>query len=267
MLKIWATILSLFTGPVVAEETNYNVDSWSDEPTEVDYRAGHEMSHSRGSVWRLNRDKRKQVDTKSISLSVSKALENPNSLPFALYLDQTLESTIVRGEKALRHFGYNVEADKLSVEFHIAYKNYFVRTHLNGGVPVEIGQHPPMNIWIELVHVMLHIKLGDKWCQYFRTHDLFVINFTVPVVFNPSQYRLDDYLDHFAGHPLSAFKWDHHGLAGVVTYWATNIACGAATAGIGVLTFACGPISGLSETVMDRRIAPPIGRAVWNSAN
>lgn len=267
MLKVWATIVSLFTGPVVAQETNYNFDTWDDEPAEVDYNAGHEFTFSRGAVWRLNRQKAREVDSEAIALSVSKAMEDPTGLPFARMLDDTLESTIVRGEKALRHFGYEAEADKMAVEFHMAYKNYFVRTNLNGGVPVEIGQHPPMNIWVELVHATLHIKLGDFWCQYFRVHDLFVINFAVPVVFKPKGFRLDDYLDHFAGHPLSAFKWDHHGLAGVVTYWTTNIACGAATAGIGMLTFACGPISGLAETVMDRRIAPPIGRRVWNKAN
>jgi len=267
MLKIWATIVTLFTGPIVAQETNYNVDTWDDEPAEVDYTVAKSFNHSRGSVWRLNRQKSKSVDSQKVATTVATAMENPTGIEFARMLDNTLESTIIRGEKALKHFGYDAEADKMRVEFHLAYKNYFVRTNLNGGVPVEIGQHPPLNIWIELVHVLLHIKLGDFWCQYYRTHDLFVINFAVPVVFHPKDYKLDDYLDHFAGHPLTFFKWDHHGLAGVVTYWETNIACGAATAYIGELTFACGPISGLAETVMDRRIAPPIGKRIWSRSN
>ena len=104
------------------------------------------------------------------------------------------------------------------------------------------------------------------WCQYFHVHDIFILNFAIPVVFKPADFEQADYLDHFAGHPLDLWTWDHHGFAGVVTYWAVNIACGAATAGMGVATFACNPISTLAENVMDRRIAPPLGTKIWTKA-
>ena len=87
------------------------------------------------------------------------------------------------------------------------------------------------------------------------------------MVFNPTGYEKIDYLDHFAGHPLSRWSFDHHGLAGVVSYWASTAVCGAATAGLGLLTFVCGPISGFVENGMDRYIAPPIAGKIWESAH
>lgn len=256
----------LFLIATAGQAQPYTDESYSDMPTQADYEAAANFNVSRETFRKEHKIKAATVDVESIRVQVANALEVPGSLPSAYLLDKTLEATIQRGNAALRRFGYMEEAEKIEVEYAMAYKGYFVRQHTNGGVPVEIGQHPPLNLWIELVHVVIHIKLGDFWCQYFHAHDMFVINFAVPVVFKPQDFDLPDYLDHFAGHPLSTFKWDHHGLAGVITYWAVTIGCGAATSGIGLLTFVCGPISGFSESFMDRKLAPPIAKSIWKHA-
>ena len=256
----------LFLVATAGNAETYNQETYSDAPTEADYDAAADFNVSRGTFFKMNRERSANLDVEAIQDNVARDLKNITGLPTAVRLDRTLEVAIERGNATLRHFGHADDADKIEVEFNLAYKGYFVRQHANGGVPVEIGEHPPLNVWLELVHAAFHIKLGDKWCQYFHVHDIFILNFSIPVVFKPSAFEQLDYLDHFAGHPIDRWTWDHHGFAGVVTYWAVNISCGAATAGMGVATFACGPISTMAENFMDRRIAPPLGTKIWTKA-
>jgi len=261
--------MSIFCLTVAAETAHCqdNVDRADDAPIEADYRTAAHYRFSRVDVWFENRRRAGTVDVEAIQKAVVRDLGEPTKLPSAKRLDAVVESTIHRGAAALREMGEGTEADRIEAEYAVAYTGYFVRQYENGGIPVEIGDHAPLNLWLELVHAALHIKLGDDLCRYLHVHDLFIVNFAVPVVFNPKRYDLLDYKDHFAGHPLSAWKWEHHGLAGVVTFWAVNITCGAATFGMGLVTFACSPIAGLAESVMDRRIAPPVAERVWKRSN
>ena len=238
--------------------------SYAQDLQPVDFNAGEEFNHTADEMKREHKSRRGRVDDAVINEQMAQTLENPNSLPSARLLDLTTARIIQRSVAALNHFGFKDDATKIAGEYESNYK-FFYENRFFG--MKEIGQHDPMNIWMELVHVAVHIKLGDFWCQYFHTHDLFIVNFATPVVFNPSAFDKIDYLDHFAGHPLSRWSFDHHGLAGVVSYWASTAVCGAATAGLGLLTFVCGPISGFVENGMDRYIAPPIAGKIWESAH
>jgi hypothetical protein len=238
--------------------------SYAQDLQPVDFNAGEEFNHTADEMKREHKRQKDWVKGDEINAMVANTIDTPNGLPSARLLDLTTARIIQRSVAALNHFGYKDDAIKIAGEYESNYK-FFYENRFFG--MKEIGQHDPMNIWMELVHVAVHIKLGDFWCQYFHTHDLFIVNFATPVVFNPSAFDKIDYLDHFAGHPLSRWSFDHHGLAGVVSYWASTAVCGAATAGLGLLTFVCGPISGFVENGMDRYIAPPIAGKIWESAH
>jgi len=232
---------------------------------QVDFNAGEEFNYTATEMKQEHKRQKDLVKGDKINAMVAETIGTPNDLPSARLLDLTTARIIQRSVAALNHFGYKADATKIASEYDANYK-FFYENRFYGDK--EIGQHDPMNIWMELVHVAVHIKLGDFWCQYFHTHDLFIINFATPIVLNPlSAFDKIDYVDHFAGHPTGRFSWDHHGLAGVISYWAATATCGAATAGLGLITFVCGPISGFVESGMDKYIAPPIAGKIWDSAH
>jgi hypothetical protein len=249
MLKILMVLMFCSTG-------------YAQELTPTDFDAGAKFGHEPKSMRSEHKARRGRVDDEKINLSVAETLEEPNSLPSARLLDLTTARIVQRSVAALNRFGYKEDAAKIAGEYEANYQ-FFYENRFFGTVK-EIGQHPPMNIWMELVHVVIHIKLGDFWCEYFHTHDLFILNFATPIVFNPSlAFDKIDYVDHFAGHPNGRWSFEHHGLSGVVSYWAASAACGSATAGLGLITFICGPLSSFVENSMDRYIAPRIGAAIW----
>lgn len=251
MLKILVAFMICSTG-------------YTQELQKEDFDAGAQFGYKEFEMRSEHRNRRNRVSESQVNEYTSEYISEPNSLPTAQLLDLTTARIVQRTVAALNRFGYEQDAAKVAGEYELNYKSFYVDRHL--GIK-EIGQHDPMNIWMELVHVMAHIKLGDFWCQYFHVHDLFIINFATPVVlFKTPAFDKVDYIDHFAGHPLSKWSWDHHGLAGVISYWTATAVCGAATSGLGIITFVCGPVAGFVENGMDRYIAPKIGSRVWDSA-
>lgn len=254
MLKFLIAFLICSTG--YAQET--------DELKEADYRAGGRFGFSSPELRREHKVRRETVDAQKVNEFTGNFMGQPNSLATAEMMDVTTARIIQRTVSAMRRFNAFEDATRIEMDYQNHYQHFYAER--NVGMK-EIGQHPPMNIWMEAVHVVAHIKLGDFWCQYFHVHDLFIINFATPVVFHPADFDKIDYLDHFSGHLISRWKWDHHGLSGVVSYWTSTAICGAATSGIGVITFVCNPVATFVEELMDRKIAPQIGGRIWESAH
>jgi hypothetical protein len=152
-----------------------DTDRTDDVPTESDYRFASKYNVSRGSVWLENRARARRLDVGALKMQVAKDMEDPRGFPSARRLDDAVESAIHRGAAALREKGETAEADRIEADYAVAYRGYFVRQYANGGTPVEIGDHPPLNVWLEVVHAALHIKLGDDLCRYLHVHDLFAI--------------------------------------------------------------------------------------------
>jgi hypothetical protein len=173
--------------------------------------------------------------------------------------DQTLQIIFRQIDVILRHKGHNELADKLASEFTF-YKDYLVNQYFG---EKELGDHPPMSEWLEDVHNNIEDAIGAEWCKFWHLHDLEIINHAIPVVMDPKKYDLKEYKDHFSGHHIFRFQWEHHGLAGVITYWLVNIACIYGTSGIGVISFACSAVAAGAEHVMDKKIAPPIAERIW----
>lgn len=236
--------------------------SQSDEPDDTTYKAARKFGYSKIDIYKLNRQKRREIKSDGYMNDVAKALENDN-IAAAQYADVALENLLSQAQGVLRNTGHNELADEIDIEFIMHYRNGFERLALG---EKEIGDHPPMSKWLDSVHKRIEDAIGDFWCKFFHFHDIYILNQGFPVVWNPSKYDLKDYNDHFAGHPIFGFIFEHHGVAGVITYWIVQGVCSGATMGMGVVTFACGPISDLAEFIMDKKIAPPIAERIWKRA-
>ena len=175
------------------------------------------------------------------------------------HTDNTVQIILSQVDVVLRDKGHRKLADKIKQDFS-AYKNYFVNQYWG---EKELGDHPPMSEWLEDVHNDIEEAIGSEWCKFWHFHDLEIINHSIPVVGNPDKYDLAEYKDHFSGHHIMRFQWEHHGLAGVITYWLVNVACIYGTSGIGVISFACSAVAAGAEHIMDLKIAPPIAERIW----
>lgn len=213
----------------------------------------------------LNRQKARQTNSTEISKNVLKTFEVPESEEAGKSLDVTMERIVQRASDAFKEVGDAESASQIKFEYNSRFKNYYAnknKMRLN-----EIGDHDYMSEWAKKWHEKIHAKIGDRWCQMLHTHDLFILNYGIPVVRAPKEFDLAEYQDHFAGHMKSEWSFVHHGVAGVVTYWAVEAACAAGTWGMGIVTFACSPIATAAEFVTDKRIAPPLAERIWNRNN
>lgn len=230
--------------------------------TKDDYKVGQRYGYTKRDLRLAYDEKYKSVNQEKIIKQVAFALENDN-LRAAEYMDEALSNLLSTADVILRSQGHDDLADEIQTEYMLFYSGAATRQVLG---MKEIGDHPPLSEWLKDVHNKIHDALGDFLCKYFHFHDIMILNYGLPVVFSPKQYKLKDYLDHFAGHQIWGWFWEHHGVAGVVTYWVVNGACIGVTYGLGVVTFVCGPIASLAENVMDKSIAPPVGERIWKRA-
>jgi hypothetical protein len=244
--------------------TQLRAATLTDDMSDSDYAAAAHYGH--GSRLVLNREHAKakaRTDVTQVKKDIAAAFESEDRTKAAHATDYAINGIIRQAVAALKANGHAETAEQIMGEYEQNYVSAVAR--LVAGEK-EIGDHPPLNEWLDSVHERIHGKLGNYWCQYFKLHDIEILNHGIPVVFNPKSYELADYKDHFAGHPDGPLSWVHHGVAGVVTYWAVQITCTGATFGMGMIGFVCGPLSGLAEHVMDKRIAPPIAERVWTRA-
>jgi hypothetical protein len=232
------------------------------EPSKDDFKAAGMFGYRRSDVTEAAREKRNKVDSEAIMKNFARNLEK-DQLAAAKDIDDAIFNLINLAVNVLNVQGHYAIAGDIEVEYLLHYRGAVTAQVL--GVK-EIGDHPPLSEWLVKVHDKIHDAIGDFLCKYFRFHDIFILNYGLPVVFNPKQYKLNDYKDHFAGHHIWGWFWEHHGVAGVVTYWLVNGVCIGSTYGLGIVTFICGPIASLSENVMDKRIAPPIAERIWKRA-
>ena len=235
-----------------------------DSPTSETYKVAREFGYTNGKeIQRLNKVLKKKINTEAISQDIMTAFQR-SDIEAAEKADIALQNLLARADGVLRNKGEPELADEIAYEYQRFYEFGFTKKAL--GIK-EIGDHPPMSEWLDTVHTKIEDAIGNFFCEYFHFHDIYILNHGLPVVFNPKKYDLKDYLDHFSGHLIWGFWWEHHGVAGVVTYWVVEGICAASTSGVGIAVFACGPIAGLAEHVMDKRIAPPIATRIWDRYN
>lgn len=176
--------------------------------------------------------------------------------------DFAIEAIIKRSVRSLRDQGFDEDADEIERDFP-QYRNYLQNmvAHSNGR---DIGDHKPLITWLAVVYELIEFKLGVEVCKALHISDLKTINYCIPVVFKPCTFdmgsisipRRDEYRLHFASGKV------YWGLVPVITYWAIEVGCLAATSGAG--SFLCGLGATLGERVMGNRLAPGMSDWVFN---
>lgn len=179
----------------------------------------------------------------------------------------------IRGDAAIKNWvrlvsfmlkrrGYDEEAEKLSSEYRMLYSTSIVNFYF--GVSDKLGDHPPLSKWLALWYVIIEAKLGTRVCELLHLDDINILNYSVPVVFQPKgderfppiiAWGKEEYSLHFV--PFS----------GVVAYWTTYAVCVGATWGAGAIAFICTPIGDVAEKIMVKSIAPPLSDRVYDRFN
>ena len=212
---------------------------------------------------KLRKKHEAQTDSAGVSSRVASSFEAQDYMS-AVYTDQAMQAIINQAAEVLDYYGYEKDAASIKSEYARSYTTAFSGMFLGDK---ELGDHPPMSVWLDTVHKRIEDSIGEYLCKFFHLHDMYVLNYGFPSILRPGALGREDYMDAFAGHLIWGWFWEHHGVSGVVTYWLVNGACSMGTAGMGVVAFICGPISGFAETSVDKYLAPKIGGRIWELAH
>ncbi len=150
----------------------------------------------------------------------------------------------------------------------------------------DVGDHPPLSEWLDTWYEIMADTFGLPFMETSHLRDLWVLNFTLPVVTAPEQTApwcqdqlkrhpedtcQREYRRHFAGTKYGGIDPYanpdlHHGFAGVVTYWLVWGACEAATSGAGQVII-CSPAGTVAEDSMELLLAGQISDGIWARHN
>lgn len=181
--------------------------------------------------------------------------------------DRALSGVISFAVFQLRERGFETDANEIEREYSEKYVGA-VSLLLEPGFR-DIGNHKPLSEWLATVMAVIEMDIGFQTAQMLHLTDIDVINFGIPVVFNPCNFPMDgvpnprelEYLEHFAASPKYGPAF-----VPVITYWVTQLACTVGTWGAGLVTMVCSPLSMAAEYGMYRIIAPTLSVVVFNRA-
>lgn len=181
--------------------------------------------------------------------------------------------------RELDHRGFAAEARGLRTEWNGHYRFTML------GLLSDVGDHKPLSDWVAKWYGVIAEKLGDNFMELSHLKDIWVLNATIPVIFDPKEIApwcvdqlikhpgdkcKDEYRRHFAGtkwdsqDPYATDEYNHHGFAGVVTYWVVWGVCEGATYGSGAF-MVCTPIASVAETLIERYVAPKASDRIWDT--
>lgn len=241
-----------------------------------------------------------------LALCLSSSIANAGAIPFfnkqrvtddlrwRLEHDERRELAVdaftnmfTRAAVLLREADQPEMADQLLSEWNNHYRNEVLGRPLVGPTPEDVGDHQPYSEWIKEWYQRLEDQFGVDYMNLTRLRDIWILNFTLPVVFNPEstnqwcvthsvQYPRDtcekEYARHFVGtwwagntDPYNTAS-KHHGFAGVVAYWVTWAACEVVTYGTGWVLI-CMPAGQVVETTVELFIAPEVSDRIYAKYN
>lgn len=226
---------------------------------------------------RADTSKTQSFDHRPIQQSVASRLAAGDTTNLAA---ESFDAMFATAERMLRERGHQAEAAQLDAEWTHEYRAKFT-------LLTDAGDHKPVSEWIEQWYQKLYDILGDKLMEMSHLKDIWVLNYTIPVVFHASsaspwcaedlQKHPDDtckreYARHFVGtkYPRvvdsDANIVTHHGFSGVVTYWLVWAGCEAATYGTGWFVV-CTPAGDLAEYAIEKWVAPKVSDDLYDRAN
>jgi hypothetical protein len=181
--------------------------------------------------------------------------------------------------------GDTAHAAQLQAEWNGIYKGMLIAQA--NGLMGDTGDHAPLSVWVEQWYSIIALVLGPTVMERTHLEDIWVLNYTIPVVFHPQQNTLwcsetlnmnlgdtceAEYRRHFAGtefqiqpDPYAKLPL-HQGFSSVVTYWGVMIGCEIATYGTGWFVI-CSPIATIAEDAVDRFLAPRLSDDIWMRHN
>jgi hypothetical protein len=208
-------------------------------------------------TWRLNQDQRRSLAVDALTSMLGFA---------AARLDES---------------GRHDDADRLRSEW----ENHY-RAVIGGVMPEDVGDHLPYSDWLALWYALLENEFGVDYMEWSHLRDIWVMNFALPVVFNPTaaeQWCVDqlranprdtckaEYARHFVGTKYGpadpyATAPKHHGFSGVISWWSAWTACEIATQGTGFFLI-CSPAATVIEMSIELFVAPDVSDMIWNRYN
>ena len=161
----------------------------------------------------------------------------------------------------LREKGYVDEADKVMKQYNNHDK--IVREYLSGirdgSIPGrDLGDHEPLSKWVTKTYDTIESLLGKKLMNVLHLNHIKIINYAVPVVFDPCNQNWDmlEYQKHFV--PLS----------GVVVFWGVWGVCILGnTSAFYIGAISCLAVSEKSRIEVEQNVSPLLSDVVYFSSN
>lgn len=128
----------------------------------------------------------------------------------------------------------------------------------NGLMPFDLGDHSPFNAYLAQLYTQLESILGEEVLRRTRLTDIKVINYAVPVVFDP---RMEN---GTWSHVTPKLEYTLHFVpfAGTLTFWVAQGGCRAAS----VSSFICGTIASFAENLMKTQFGATLSDFVYDRA-
>jgi hypothetical protein len=166
---------------------------------------------------------------------------------------EALNSVIEAANTALRENGYPLEADAFQMEWNGNFSTYFTSFQTD-----DLGDHQPLNAWLDNYYKQAQDRLGDPVMKLLHLDDIFVLNYSIPVVFHPKGDVKGQ--DHW-----NALEYQRHFVpfATVTTFWGSLGACQLAAMKVAGVKRWCGSISTILRGVMKNTVAPKLSGVVY----
>jgi hypothetical protein len=176
--------------------------------------------------------------------------------------DQALDAVVARAMVHLRKKGDYHFADQMESEWAEKYHGFLTRMVIAEEATHDIGDHAPLLQWLATLYDEVEGKLGVEICKLTHLSDIKTFNYTIPIVFHPATFPMDqvtgprayEYLRHCNQGSV------YYGLLPVLTYWVADVGCMVGTYGTGAIML-CGLIGDASEVVMSKFFA--VGICEW----
>jgi hypothetical protein len=167
-----------------------------------------------------------------------------------------LNKMVRTGTEALRLKGFAEDADRLQREWNQNYSLYLVTFGF-----FDVGDHQPLNQWLADFVKQLRERLGDPVLKVLHLDDVDAMNYTIPVVFQPTGDRRN-------GDKWDRMEYGKHFVpfATIVTYWGSLYACKyIAQEHPGVKGY-CGQIANILRNGMRNYVAIRLSNYIYDKA-
>lgn len=179
-------------------------------------------------------------------------IEHPEVLAYAT--GKSVNALVSHALLELHNAGHHEVAARRQKQFMDKYRYYFASEEL---LTKDIGDHEPWRQWLVEFYDDLEALLGTWLCEKLHFDDIKIINYAVPVAFNPTDSRWDEaeYVKHYVP------------LIGSLTYWAVYATCSMVTYGGDIMWVVCSPVGSAAERLIVKRRAPQAGVRLYRRAN